>query len=280
MCLAPEYENIQKNGEVMYSISKLLILSSALIVASQSNALAKSIEFSADAVIGVPHQAPRKSRLFVGKDAVRRESVINGQAMIEIVFPEKGRAVLINEQLKSYKERVFPHQPQDKDHNPCLKIKNAKCEKLGTESIDGLKTEKWQVITSNQGRNIRTLHWIDTKRKLAIREFFPDGTVSELKMIKNEKVNKRNTEKWQRTVSRPDGQVITSYQWYDSKLKIAIKEELPGGFTRELKNIQVSKQSDKLFNVPDDYMKINNFRVNHPGQQNIRIDNRRFMYSQ
>jgi len=263
----------------MSTISKFVVICSVLFVVSLPKAFSKSIEFSADAVIGAPHQEPRKSRLFVGKNAVRRESVVNGQALIEIIFPEKGRAVLINDQLRSYKERQFPNQTQDSVHNPCLQIKHAKCEKLGTETIDGIKTEKWQIITPKQGRHVRTLHWIDTKRKLAIREFFPDGTVSELKMVKKEKLNNRNVEKWQRTVSRPDGQTLKSYQWYDSKLKIAIKEELPGGFTRELMNIDISKQSDALFNVPDGYMKINNYGNNISGQQINRVNDRRFMYS-
>jgi len=255
----------------MRTLSKFLITGSALLIASQSTAFSKTIEFSADAVIGMPQQAPRTTRLYVGKNAVRRESVINGQNVIEIVFPEKGKALLINEQLKSYKERQFPNQSKTKKINPCEQMQNATCEKLGTENIDGLKTEKWQIITINQGRRVRTLHWIDTKRKLAIREFFPDGSVSELKMLNKEKINKRDTEKWQRTLSRPDGQSIKSYQWYDTKLKIAIKEELAGGFSRELKNIKESRQPDKLFSVPAGYMKIdkvgnNNNRPVYPQQ--------------
>jgi hypothetical protein len=33
---------------------------------------------------------------------------------------------------------------------------------------------------------------------------------------------------------------------------------LPGGYMRELKNIKVSKQSKKLFDIPKDYTKISN----------------------
>lgn len=254
----------------MRTLSKLVIIGSALLIGSQPVAFSKSVEFSADAVIGMPQQAPKTTRLYVGKNAVRRESMVNGQNVIEIVFPEQGKALLINENLKSYKERQFPNQSKTKKINPCAQMQNAKCEKLGTENIDGINTEKWQIITINQGRRVRTLHWIDIKRKLAIREFFPDGSVSELKMIKKEKINTRNTEKWQRTLSRPDGQSVKSFQWYDTKLKIAIKEDLAGGFSRELKNIKESSQPDKLFSVPSGYMKIDN---NHN-------NNRRVMFPQ
>lgn len=247
----------------MRTLSNLVILGSALLIGSQPVAFSKTVEFSADAVIGMPQQAPRTTRIYVGKNAVRRESVVNGQNVIEIVFPEQGKALLINEQLKSYKERQFPNKSKSEKINPCDQMQNAKCEKLGTENIDGIKTEKWQIITVNQGRRVRTLHWIDIKRKLAVREFFPDGSVSELKMIKKEKINKRDTEKWQRTLSRPDGRSVKSYQWYDTKLKISIKEDIAGGFTRELTNIKESSQPDKLFSVPTGYMKIDDTRHNN-----------------
>ena len=140
--------------------------------------------------------------------------------------------------------------------NPCSRIMNTTCENMGTETIDGFKTEKWQIISNDNGRRLRTLHWIDVKRKLALREFFPDGTVAELKKIKTENINGRNTEKWQRILSRPDGSSSSSFQWYDTILGIAIREELPGGYIRELKNIKVKNQPEKIFNIPDGYINL------------------------
>lgn len=242
----------------MRGLNKLIIVVSALFVVGQSNAISKTVEFSADAIISIPQQEAKISKIFVGKNAVRREMNVNGQHVIEIVYPEQGRALLINDQIRSFKERRFPAQSKEENKTPCAQINNAICEKLGTESIDGIKTEKWQILSNEKGRKMRTLHWIDVKRKLAIREFFPDGSVSELKMIKKEKVNKRNTEKWERTLSRPDGKNIKSYQWYDSKLKISIKEELPNGSSRELKNVTVGKQKEELFNLPTGYMQVDN----------------------
>ena len=242
----------------MRTFNKLIILGSTLFVLGQSNAFSKTVEFSADAVINIPQQSAKYFKIFVGKQAVRREMSENGQKMIEIVYPEQGRALLINDQMRSFKERRFPAQSKDDNKTPCAQINNSICEKLGTENIDGIKTEKWQIVSTEKGRKMRTLHWIDVKRKLAIREFFPDGSVSELKMIKKEKINERNAEKWERTLSRPDGQLVKSYQWYDNKLKIAIKENLPNGYSRELKNVKVGKQEDKLFELPAGYMQIDN----------------------
>lgn len=235
---------------------KLMMLIGSLLLTSQSYAVQNTIEFSADAVISVPQQAVRQTRLFVGKNAVRSESTIDGQDMVEISYPEEGRVILINHHLRAYRDRTVAVKSNKDDDSPCAQIRDAVCERLGTESVNGIKTEKWQIISGTQGRKSRTLHWIDVKRKLAIREFFPDGSVADLKMLKKEKINERDTEKWERTLSRPDGSSIKSYQWYDAGLKIAIREELPGGYVRELKNIKISKQPDKLFNVPQDYKRI------------------------
>jgi len=242
----------------MRTFNKLIILGSTLFVLGQSNAFSKTVEFSADAVINIPQQPAKHFKIFVGKQAVRREMSENGQQIIEIVYPEQGRALLINDQIRSFKERRFPAQSKEDNKTPCAQINNSICEKLGTENIDGIKTEKWQIVSTEKGRKMRTLHWIDVKRKLALREFFPDGSVSELKMIKKEKINERNAEKWERTLSRPDGQLVKSYQWYDNKLKIAIKENLPNGYSRELKNVKVGNQEDKLFELPAGYMQIDN----------------------
>lgn len=238
-------------------LNKLIIIACMLFMAAQSYAAPKTIEFSADAVISVPQQPVKQTKLFVSKNAVRSETTTNGQNIVEIVYPDEGKAILINDPLKSYKQRTFSaEKSNDNKNNPCNQIRNSVCEKLGTETIDGIKTEKWQIISNNRGRQLRTLHWIDIERKLALREFFPDGTVAELKMIKKEKINGRNAEKWQRTLSRPDGSTSKSYQWYDAALKISIKEELPGGYIRELKNIKLAKQPADLFKAPDDYRKI------------------------
>lgn len=271
---------LTRKGDVMATLNKLIIIGCALFITGQPYAISKTIEFSADAVISMPQQVEKKTRLFVSKKAVRRETSINGQNIVEIVYPQEGRAILINEPLKSYKERVFPNKTSKQDDaNPCAQIQNAICEKLGVENINGIKTEKWQIISSDQGRKLRTLHWIDVKRKLAIREFFPDGSVAELRMLKKEKINKRNTEKWERTLSRPDGQSMKTYQWYDVGLKIAIREELPGGYARELKNIKIVKQPGDLFNVPDGYTKIRNQSGMNPGYLNNANINNGYMNS-
>ena len=235
----------------MVFLKTLIVITCSVFITGYAYADSKAIEFSAEAVVNMPQYPVKQTKLFVSKKAVRSETVI------EIVYPEEGKAILINDGLRSYKERTFAGQvKKESSNNPCDQIINAVCEKLGAEKVNGYETEKWQIISDKRGEKSRSLHWIDVKRKLAIREFFPDGSVAELKMVKKEKINGRNTEKWQRTLSRPDGKNSSSYQWYDPDLKIAIREELPGGYIRELKNIKIEKQPDNLFSAPADYTKI------------------------
>ena len=250
---------------VMDVFKKLIVIACAVLISSYTYAESKTIEFSADAVISAPQRIIRQTKLFVSEKAVRSETMINGQNIVEIVYSDGGKTILINDSLKSFKERIFDQQSKaSSNESPCDQISNAVCEMLGIENLAGYKTEKWQIISETNGKKLRTLHWIDVKRKLAIREFFPDGSLAELKMVNKEKVNGRDTEKWERVLSRPDGSSVRSYQWYDSELEIAIKEELPGGYVRELNNIKLSRQPKELFIVPDDYQKVEPQPVTYP----------------
>ena len=217
-------------------------------------------EFSADAVVSIPGQQSTTSKLYVGKNVVRTETQTAGGVIIDIVFTDKGKLIKLNTQHKQFIEMPVQKLSPADDNNPCSRIRNASCTFLGNETVDGLETQKWQIIASKQGKNIRTLHWVDVNRQLAVREFFNDGSMAEMKLEAHENINGRDTERWIRTISRPDGSTVSSYQWYDPQLEISIKESLPGGYVRELKNIKVKKQRAELFTVPHDY------KMMHPEQ--------------
>ncbi len=233
--------------------TKHLIL--ALLIVNTAQATVTGKQFSADAVISIPGQQQTTSKLYVGNNVVRTEVTTQNGLIIDIVFPLEGKLIKLNPQLKQYIE--IPTQKQSTDTqtkgNPCRRLQNATCTRLADENINGFNTQKWQIITVQQGQNIRTLHWIDSKRQLAIREFFSDGSMAEMVLKSKETVNSRKTEKWVRTLSRPDGSTVNSFQWYDPQLEISIREELPGGYIRELKNIKVTKQPVSLFKIPEGF---------------------------
>lgn len=229
-----------------------------LALAGLVQAVEVKVEFSAEAIQTAPQRPTMQAKMYVSKKAVRTESNINKQAYVEIVFPQEGRRVMILPQQQSYMEqRGMPVSPpvakQTKNFSPCEGVPDTRCKKLGTEKLQGRQTEKWQLTTQRDGRAVHSLHWIDVKRKMPLRESFADGTVSELKILKKEKLNGRNTEKWQLSITHSNGQSTQSTQWYDTQLQMVIREELPGGYVRELRNIKVAKQPQKLFTIPKGY---------------------------
>ncbi len=232
---------------------KFLLLT--IFITGAANAGVANKPFSADAVMTIPGQPKTTSKLYVGDNVVRTEVNTQNGLIVDIVYPLEGKLIKLNPQLKQYVEIPIEKQTNSLQTktNPCYQLQNANCTQLGEENVNGRKTQKWQIITQQQGRNIRTLHWVDVERQLAVREFFDDGSMAEMVLEKNETVNKRNTEKWVRTLSRPDGSSVYSFQWYDPKLKISIREELPGGYIRELKNIKTGVQKKSLFKIPKGY---------------------------
>lgn len=70
-----------------------------------------------------------------------------------------------------------------------------------------------------------------------------------------EKVNGRNTEKWEIVVSQGDRKQ-RSLWWVDRSLGMPVRLELPGGYVRELRDIQEAPQDPSLFQVPAGYQRI------------------------
>lgn len=241
-----------------FLLNRYLIFISFFYVMS-ANAFEINAEFSAEAVQSMPDRPPMIATMFVSKKAVRTESVMNGNTMTEIVFPSDKRRVLLNKQRKTFYEQKAPEGASNKKHSgdnsPCLVIANASCKKIGYEKVAGRDADKWEMTIVNNGHTAKSLHWVDSKHHMALREQFPDGTVTSMTLLGNEKINGRDTEKWEMNAAGPGGQSARSLQWYDPELKMVIREELPGGYIRELRNIKVAKQKKSLFEIPGDYVR-------------------------
>ena len=220
-------------------------------------------EFSAEAVQSIPGRPSMTVKMFISKNAVRTESIMNGNTVVEIVYAKDKRRVLLNQFRKTYVEQKAQNNTikvKKINSSPCNGIVNAKCKKLGKEKIAGRDAIKWEMTVQRNGQNFKSLHWLDKKYHMPLREQFHDGTISTMALSGKEKINGRNTEKWEIRVTRPNGQEMESQQWYDPKLKMVIREALPGGYVRELRNIKVAKQNKSLFKIPSDYKK-----EGHPG---------------
>jgi hypothetical protein len=218
-----------------------------------------AVEFSAQTVHVTPNQPERTARMYVGKNHVRMEYEKNGQQLAEITDTRTQHSVLLFLKLKQYMEKQAAEQSLKKvdliidTNNPCSKMPGATCTLLGQEKASGRTAQKSEVVTKQRGVTQRALIWMDIEHNMPLRQLLPDGTVSELHISEMERIGNRNAEKWEIIVTKPDSQIVTSRQWFDPELKIAIREELPGGYLRELRNIVVAPQDKNLFLIPNDY---------------------------
>jgi hypothetical protein len=234
-----------------------------------------AVEFSATAVQIAPGQPEYQKTMYVGKDIVRTDSVLGNNTLVEIVnSKERVRLFLIpGEKIYLQQESTGPVMPvvsgDPGSTSPCSGINDTSCEMLGKEMINNRLAEKWE-FTENQGSQMHlSLHWIDVERRMVVREFIPDGTLTELLPLGTEQIHGRQTEKWLWRTLTPDGQMETATQWYDPELKMAIREELPGGYIRELRDIKIGAQEKTLFEIPEGYKQVESLQGYDAPQQPI-----------
>jgi hypothetical protein len=132
-------------------------------------------------------------------------------------------------------------------------MQNLLCNRLGVESVNGRPAEKWELVNSAQEQSGKMVIWIDQERRIPVRQSLPDGASMEMRLVGRETLDGRNTEKWEMKATRPGGQSSVAYQWFDPELNMNIREEQPGGFVSELRNIRIGKQPVDLFAVPPGY---------------------------
>lgn len=237
-----------------FFLSACLIVLPALVSASQG------VQFSAQAIERAPSGVERAAGLFVGDGVVRTEYRANGEPVIEIIVMSRGKRLVIYPSRSEYMEMAgYPVPDLSVDQtasNPCTGVSASRCNRIGDEIIGGRKAVKWEMLTKQQDKTVRTLLWIDNVYGFSLKELLPDGSLAELRLLGKERINERNTEKWQRIITMPDGTSQNMLQWYDPELKLTVREQLPNGFTRELRQIKLATQPARLFQIPAGFKKI------------------------
>lgn len=233
-----------------------------LLFAAQPHAQGPALEFSAEAVQMAPDNQLRRARMYVGHERVRKEYSENGQQVTEIIDWGRGRTILLMPEQKTYMEnsaeartKALPRLAGE-NTNPCLDMPSLQCVYLGQEILSGRRVDKWEMLAQRDGITERSLHWIDPQRQMPLRQILPDGRIIELTFVGQQLLNGRQVEHWEQSLSLPDGEIQRASQWYDPQLQIAIREELPGGYYRELRNIVVAEQPAELFEVPAGYQRL------------------------
>jgi len=230
-----------------------LVAAALFAVQAQAQPIITDVEFSADMYQKAPQGQEMQGKIYVGKDRMRTEMTQGGQQMIQILDNVQRVQWLINPAQKSYMEQRAPADapaPVKGSSNPCDDLPGATCKSLGVEQLQGRQAEKWEMTLSQQGQSYTMTQWIDQERAMPLRQEMPNQQVMELKMVGPDDLGGRKVEKWEVIMSQAGKALQSSFQWYDPELKIAIKEERPGGFVREFRNIQVGPQPADLFSLP------------------------------
>jgi len=238
-------------------------IAAATLVAVSGTAHAESnVQFSGLAVQSGPEGKTREAQVYVGDNQVRLEHNRNGQPMVEIYDMKHQRMLLLVPQQKVYMQRDLapgmagnPIKPPE-DSNPCASLPDARCKKIGSDTLYGRSVSQWEMSVERDGETLNSLHWMDDQRHMSLRDVWPDGSTTESVLQGKETLHGRPTERWEQTTTQADGKKHTTKQWYDPELQIAIREEMPGGFFREIRDIRVGPQPAELFSIPAGYQRV------------------------
>jgi len=251
----------------------LFIPLSLLLTTVAAQAASDQIQFSADTYQKGPDGTETRGRLYAGKGRMRMEMSRNGQQVVQIFATDQQTSWVLIPAQRSYMEQRSggpsrtAMQRKDGRANPCEGIPGSQCRMSGQEMISGRNTIKWDMTFSYQGKTLQGTQWIDAERGMVLKQQMPDGQSSSMKLLGLEKKGGRTTEKWEMSFSQGDKAPQRSYRWYDPELNLVTREEFPGGFVREMKNIRVAPQDPALFQVPAGYKKITPKRQSAPASR-------------
>lgn len=221
------------------------------------------VQFSADMVNRGPDGQTTTGKMYVGANRMRVEMSQQGQDMIRIHDQNRQMEWMLFPDRQAYMERSAPMSGNSgqmpapsAETNPCQGIEGLNCRRVGEEDVAGRRAVKWEMSMMREGQTLTGAQWLDVERGLPLKYQMPDGQAMELRMLGAESIAGRPVEKWEMTMTVPNEQPVQTFQWYDPELKLAVREEFPGGFVRELTNIQIAPQPDALFAVPAGYSKM------------------------
>ena len=240
-------------------------LAAALLAAAGAvGADPAGVQFSADMERRTADGQTQKGRMYVGDGRTRMETSLQGQETVRISDSKNGKEYLLFPADKTYLERGTPPgaaagaapPAPTAETDPCAGVPGLTCKRIGKEAVNGREAVKCEMIMTDQGRTMTATQWLDVQRPgMPLKQVMPNGQTMELKMVGAETVGGRKTEQWEMTQTLPNQPPAVSRQWYDPELKLTVREEFPGGYSSELKNIQVGSQPDALFTVPAGYTK-------------------------
>jgi hypothetical protein len=241
---------------LLCSLCVLLVLPVCALHAAKPSAVA----FSAATYQKGPQGTEKLGKIFVQGSFVRTE-INAADRDVKIFDTDKGVSYQLYPDRRQYLEMpyvstLFQKNPADGEINPCAGMSGAQCERLGVTTISGRDAVEWNITVTQDKKTIRIRQWIDSQRGFVLRHVTDQGEYSELQLLGRVKLGNRDVEKWEMSVSDGEQPPQHTLSWFDPELNLAIKEEFPGGYVRELRNVRIDPQDPRLFVIPGDYQKI------------------------
>lgn len=255
-------------------IGFVLLSACFAIVVPSVQAETGGAQFAADMVQRGPDGQTTSGKMFVGDGKTRMEMTQQGREVVRISDQNRRVEWILFPDEQSYLERGAPPGAEgtgapgtpSAESDPCAGMPGVTCKRVGEEDVGGRAAIKWEMSMTHQGETLTGTQWIDVERGLPLKNVSPSGQSMELKMLGTETLDGRTVEKWEATVQVPKREPSVTYQWYDPELKLAVREEFPGGHVSELKNIRVGTQPDSLFVVPAGYNRMSMPQGGQPPQ--------------
>lgn len=238
-----------------------LCLVAVLFTTATASARWFGTEFSAVAVQRGPQQPLMTGKMYVGEERVRTEFQQNGHTIVQILSPQQQLAWVLMPERKSYMQQPLPPMAigpmtQREESDPCAGHPSAQCRRLGTETLGGREAVKWSFEDPEVPQPVNGAIWVDAEHGFSVRHDMGGRTVFQLHYLQDETIAGRQTEKWRMELTGPNGAKMQSTQWYDPELNLAIRQAMPGGYVRELKDIEIAEQPEALFQIPENYQRV------------------------
>lgn len=240
----------------MRTLMGRLLFSYVLLASSAAAAGWFGADFSAEVVQISSREVLLAGRIFVSGGQVRTEYLVDGKGRVDLFLPHAQKEITLYPDRKVYRQQSVDVSLEAVGgaDSPCSGFANRSCVLVGEEDLNGRRTKRWAVTTETaQSGQRQGAVWTDVQYRFPVKQIYDGLLTSELVYTGAESINGRSTEKWQAKVRSSDGQVVATVQWYDPMLNVAIRQELPGGVIRELRDIRIGPQPDLLFVVPDGY---------------------------
>ena len=209
--------------------------------------------YAADAVYRTPEGTESTGRVVKSGPDMRLEFTEGGRAVVQIIRRAEGRMYVLDPASRSYFTVQGEPDPQAGTaayEAPCdPNVTAMTCRFLGNEVTSGITAELWEIGQPGDPTQVSRILW-DGARHRALRQEYPDGTVMALAFQAMVQIEGRNVEHWVITVTVPGQAPLSGAWYYDPELRVELREELPTGETRSLRNIVVGPVDPASFAVP------------------------------